>query len=115
MEATRDAVQDLAAQTGVPIAPHISCMAQSEKMLRDILTAYRLMGVNRLVVLRGDRPEGMAFFDFVVGDIHGIRVHELRQHAKEGGKLVGTYCVFVPEELCWAVPWERPLWPEISR
>ena len=49
-----------------------------------------------------NRPEGMAFFDFVVGDIHGIRVHELRQHAKEGGKVVGTYCVFVPEELCWA-------------
>jgi methylenetetrahydrofolate reductase (NADPH) len=60
LEATRDAVQDLAAQTGVPIAPHISCMAQSEKMLRDMLTAYRLMGVNRLVVLRGDRPEGLA-------------------------------------------------------
>jgi methylenetetrahydrofolate reductase (NADPH) len=60
LEATRDAVQELAAQTGVPIAPHISCMAQSEKILRDILTAYRLIGVNRLVVLRGDRPEGQA-------------------------------------------------------
>jgi len=38
----------------------------------------------------------------VVGDIHGIRVKELREHAKTGGKVVATYCVFVPEELVWA-------------
>jgi benzoyl-CoA reductase/2-hydroxyglutaryl-CoA dehydratase subunit BcrC/BadD/HgdB len=49
-----------------------------------------------------DRPEGMGFFDFVVGDIHGIRVRELRQHAMQGGKVVATYCVFVPEEIVWA-------------
>lgn len=60
LEATRDAVQVLVAQTGVPIAPHISCMAQSESVLRDILSTYQSMGVSRLVVLRGDRPEGLA-------------------------------------------------------
>lgn len=49
-----------------------------------------------------NRPEGMGFFDFVVGDIHGIRVKELREHAKNGGKVVATYCVFVPEEIVWA-------------
>ncbi len=49
-----------------------------------------------------NRPKGMGFFDFVVGDIHGIRVHELRQHAMNGGKVVATYCVFVPEEITWA-------------
>ena len=49
-----------------------------------------------------NRPQGMGFFDFVVGDIHGIRVRELRQHAMNGGKVVATYCVFVPEEIVWA-------------
>ena len=49
-----------------------------------------------------DRPKGMGFFDFVVGDIHGIRVRELTEHAKQGGKVVATYCVFVPEEIVWA-------------
>jgi hypothetical protein len=49
-----------------------------------------------------NRPQGMGFFDFVVGDIHGIRVKELRGHAKNGGKVVATYCVFVPEEIVWA-------------
>jgi methylenetetrahydrofolate reductase (NADPH) len=58
--ATREAVEELAAGTDVPVAPHISCMAKSQDMLRDILTAYRNMGVGRLMVLRGDRPEGLA-------------------------------------------------------
>jgi benzoyl-CoA reductase/2-hydroxyglutaryl-CoA dehydratase subunit BcrC/BadD/HgdB len=49
-----------------------------------------------------NRPAGMGFYDFVVGDIHGIRVKELREHAKNGGKVVATYCVFVPEEIVWA-------------
>jgi len=60
LDATRETVEALAASTDVPVAPHISCMAQSEQMLRDILQAYREKGVNRLVVLRGDRPDGMA-------------------------------------------------------
>ena len=59
LEATRETVEALAAETDVPVAPHISCMAQNEEMLRDILTAYRDKGVKRLVVLRGDRPEGL--------------------------------------------------------
>jgi benzoyl-CoA reductase/2-hydroxyglutaryl-CoA dehydratase subunit BcrC/BadD/HgdB len=49
-----------------------------------------------------NRPAGMGFFDFVVGDIHGIRVHELREAAKNGTKVVATYCVFVPEEIILA-------------
>jgi benzoyl-CoA reductase/2-hydroxyglutaryl-CoA dehydratase subunit BcrC/BadD/HgdB len=49
-----------------------------------------------------NRPAGMGFYDFVVGDIHGIRVKELREHAKNGGKVVATYCVFVPEEIVLA-------------
>lgn len=58
LEATRETVEALVATTDVPVAPHISCMANSEAMLRDILEAYRAMGISRLVVLRGDRPEG---------------------------------------------------------
>ncbi len=35
-----------------------------------------------------NRPEGMAFFDFVVGDIHGIRVRELRQLESQGVEIL---------------------------
>jgi len=60
LDATRETVAALAAGTDVPVAPHISCMAQSEPLLREMLDAYRERGVNRLVVLRGDRPDGVA-------------------------------------------------------
>jgi methylenetetrahydrofolate reductase (NADPH) len=59
LESTRETVAELAAGTSVPVAPHISCMAQNEGMLRDLLTGYRDMGIRRLVVLRGDRPDGV--------------------------------------------------------
>jgi methylenetetrahydrofolate reductase (NADPH) len=59
LEATRETVADLAQETGVPVAPHISCMAQSEAMLHELLESYRDRGINRLVVLRGDRPDGL--------------------------------------------------------
>lgn len=58
LAATRETVEALAAATDVPVAPHISCMAHSEQMLRDLLQRYRDRGIDRLVVLRGDRPDG---------------------------------------------------------
>jgi methylenetetrahydrofolate reductase (NADPH) len=58
LEATRETVEALLRHSGVPVAPHISCMAQSRGELSDLLSAYRDSGVDRLVVLRGDRPDG---------------------------------------------------------
>jgi methylenetetrahydrofolate reductase (NADPH) len=60
LDATRETVAALAAGTDVPVAPHISCMAQSKALLCEMLQGYREQGVNRLVVLRGDRPDGVA-------------------------------------------------------
>jgi methylenetetrahydrofolate reductase (NADPH) len=59
LEATRETVLDLSGRTAVPVAPHISCMAQDEDMLRRLLMGYREHGIDRLVVLRGDRPDGV--------------------------------------------------------
>ncbi len=49
-----------------------------------------------------NRPKGMDFYDFVVNDIHGIRVKELREEAKNHKKVVATYCLYVPEEIVLA-------------
>ncbi len=46
-----------------------------------------------------NRPENMAFYDFVVSEIHGIRPAELIELQKTGGKVFGTFCVFVPDEV----------------
>lgn len=56
-DATLQAVDALIEEAGVPVAPHISCMAPSRKQIRALLGKYRDRGVDRLVVLRGDRPE----------------------------------------------------------
>ncbi|MCH8227258.1 MAG: methylenetetrahydrofolate reductase [NAD(P)H] [Proteobacteria bacterium] len=60
LDATRETVEALIRESGVPVAPHISCMAQHREMVRELLESYRDKGVERLVVLRGDRPDGMA-------------------------------------------------------
>jgi benzoyl-CoA reductase/2-hydroxyglutaryl-CoA dehydratase subunit BcrC/BadD/HgdB len=41
----------------------------------------------------------MNYFDAVVADIHGIRPAELVQHRQNGGKVFGTFCVYVPDEI----------------
>jgi len=50
-----------------------------------------------------DRPEGMAYFDFVMSEIHGLRIKELVDHKAAGGTVVGTFCVYVPEEIIRAL------------
>lgn len=49
-----------------------------------------------------NRPKGMDYFDFVVSEIHGLRIRELLYHKTKGGKVLATMCVFVPEEVVLA-------------
>lgn len=49
-----------------------------------------------------DRPKGMDYYNMVVADIHGIRPSELLEHQKKGGKVFGTFCVYVPDEIIFA-------------
>ena len=49
-----------------------------------------------------DRPEGMGYFDFVMSEVHGLRIKELVEEKKAGRKIIGSYCVFVPEEIALA-------------
>ncbi len=49
-----------------------------------------------------ERPQAMDYFDFVVGNVHSLRIKELLDEKKEGRKIIGSYCVFVPEELVLA-------------
>lgn len=46
-----------------------------------------------------NRPEGMNYFNFVISEVHGLRIQELDEHKKKGGKVLGTFCVFVPDEV----------------
>ncbi len=56
-----------------------------------------------LFLSQKNRPEGMKYFDFVMSEVHGLRIKELVDAKKEGRVVVGSFCVFVPEELILAV------------
>ncbi len=55
---TVDTVREIADACRIPVAPHISCMSEDLDSLRQLLETYDRSGVERLVVLRGDRPSG---------------------------------------------------------
>jgi methylenetetrahydrofolate reductase (NADPH) len=44
---------------GIPVAPHLSCVASTKDSLRTMLNNYREKGINKIVALRGDMPSGM--------------------------------------------------------
>lgn len=46
-----------------------------------------------------NRPAGMGYFDFVVSEVHGLRIKELMEHKARGGKVFATFCVYVSEEV----------------
>jgi len=46
-----------------------------------------------------NRPEGMKYFDFVMSEVHGLRIKELLDEKAAGRKIIGSFCVFVPEEI----------------
>lgn len=56
---TSEVVQRLQKDTGLEVAPHISCVGASAEELLTILSEYQALGIKRLVALRGDLPSGM--------------------------------------------------------
>ena len=56
-----------------------------------------------IILSQKGRPQAMGYFDDVVKRLHGARPWELYQHKQAGGKVVGTYCVYVPDEVIYAL------------
>ena len=72
---------------------------QAHDALLEVLgTGYR-----DIYMLQQDRPEGMGYFDFVMSEVHGLRIKELMDEKAAGRKVIGSFCVFVPEEIVRAV------------
>ena len=53
-------------------------------------------------MMQENRPQSMDYFDLTMAEIHGGRIAELLEAKKQGRPVVGTFCVFVPEELVLA-------------
>ena len=86
-------------------------MADYRKMWEDLgmdvethdqLCAVLPQAFGDVFLSQENRPEGMDYYNMVVADIHGIRPAELIEHQKKGGKVFGTFCVYVPDEIVFA-------------
>jgi len=65
----------------------------------DALLAVLGQGYQDIFLSQKSRPAGMEYFNFVMSEVHGLRIKELLNDKKEGRKVVGSFCVFVPEEI----------------
>ena len=77
-------------ELGLDLASHDMLLEVLGKAYQDIYLSQK------------DRPEGMAYFDFVMSEVHGLRIRELLDEKAAGRKIIGSYCVFVPEEIVLA-------------
>lgn len=57
-EGTLQAVKMLTNKTNIPVAPHLAAFGMAKKDIIDILNTYKDIGIKRLVVIRGDLPQG---------------------------------------------------------
>lgn len=75
---------------GLDLSAHDGLLAVLGKVYTDIYLSQR------------NRPQGMGYLDFVMSEAHGLRIKELLDAKAQGRKVVGTFCVFVPDELILA-------------
>jgi benzoyl-CoA reductase/2-hydroxyglutaryl-CoA dehydratase subunit BcrC/BadD/HgdB len=65
----------------------------------DALLEVLGKGYGEIFLSQADRPEGMEYFNFVMSEVHGLRIKELLTEKEKGRKVIGSFCVFVPEEI----------------
>jgi benzoyl-CoA reductase/2-hydroxyglutaryl-CoA dehydratase subunit BcrC/BadD/HgdB len=77
-------------ELGLDLTAHDALLGVLGNFYKDIYLAQK------------DRPEGMQYFDFVMSEVHGLRIKELMDEKQAGRKIIGSYCVYVPEEIVLA-------------
>ncbi len=64
------------------------------KMMNMGLESYKAQFMSQK-----NRPEGMKYFDWFMSEIQGQRIAEINELRKQKKPAVGTFCIFVPEEI----------------
>ena len=96
--------------------PHLR---KEENLTRDHDELLRTLGLNldlhhrifdaidrsfaETVLAQAARPARMAYFDGVIREAHGGRIREIAERRTAGDKLIGTFCIYVPEEIVLAL------------
>ena len=61
---TQDAVSLLLEEGGLEVTPHLTCLDLSPDTLKSLLDGYKSRGIDNIMALRGDPPEGINDFSF---------------------------------------------------
>jgi benzoyl-CoA reductase/2-hydroxyglutaryl-CoA dehydratase subunit BcrC/BadD/HgdB len=87
-------------------------LAGHDALLKDLGLDVELHGriidsidrnFRKTVLAQTNRPARMAYFDGVIYGAHGERVREIVDRRAAGDKFIGTFCIYVPEELILAL------------
>jgi len=64
---TKDIVTRIKDETGLSPVAHLTCVGASKNELAELLADYRAAGIENILALRGDAPEGMDRFEAAAG------------------------------------------------
>ncbi len=87
MESQVDNYKDLLSSIGVDVEKH-------SKMMKAGFQGYKEQFMSQ-----ENRPKGMEYFDWFMSEIQGERVAEINRLREQKKPAVGTFCIFVPEEI----------------
>jgi len=88
---TRKLVSWIKSETPLSPMPHLTCVDQSSEELKAILEDYRKMGVDNVLALRGDPPQGTAQF-VAPKDGYCYAVNLVTLASGVGGFSIGVAC-----------------------
>jgi len=66
-ESTLEVISAVKKKHSLPVATHLTCVGRSTEQLRDYLSRASVAGIENVVALRGDPPQGEASFQPVAG------------------------------------------------
>lgn len=91
-ELTRDAVATLHKSSGLPVSAHLTCVDASRQETLDIADKFARAGVENIVALRGDPPQGQdRFVAHPDGFAHSVELIEALAETEMFSIRVGAY------------------------
>jgi methylenetetrahydrofolate reductase (NADPH) len=88
---TRKLVSWIKSETSLNPMPHLTCVDQSSEELKAILEDYRKMGIDNVLALRGDPPQGTTQF-VAPKDGFCYAINLVTLAAASGGFSIGVAC-----------------------
>ncbi len=70
---------------------------QHERLIEDLSNLHKKTHLSQK-----NRPKAMARFDRAFHESHSGRAAEILDYRKKGGKSIGTFCIYVPDEIALA-------------